>query len=357
MGSTFADRLIRYAAGIEAHLTAIAGEMTGHAARVHPAGLELAELVSGLTRAPGKRIRPVLAQVAYEGLGGGDGAVAMRAFCALELLQSYFLIHDDIMDRSDTRRGRPTVHREYSERYRGRARDVDHFGQAMGILAGDAAGQQAILLLAQSGCSAEHTIRALARFGQITLEVCYGQALDMILCERPLGAVSEAEVLRVAECKTARYSVELPLHLGAILAGADGPALEHLTAYATPAGIAFQLQDDLLGTFGDEARTGKSADSDLLEGKRTLLVLETWRRANSKQRGLLERVLGNASATPEDLGAARDAIEATGARAAVVVRMGQLVAEAKAALQGPPLNAGIRDFLSELAEYATSRER
>ena len=352
----FNESLARYAAGVEAELANIVDEMTARAAMVHPVGVELAQILLDLTRAPGKRIRPVLMWVAYEGLGGTDTPSVVRAFCALELLQSFLLIHDDIMDRSDLRRGRPTVHREYASRYQGRVRDADHFGQTMAILAGDVAGQQAVLLLNRSSCPPERINRAVTRYAETTLDVCYGQALDILLSERPLGEVREEEILQVAEYKTARYSTELPLHLGAILAGAGKQALDGLSAYAIPAGVAFQLQDDLLGTFGDQATTGKSAQSDLQEGKRTLLVLMAWQSADAAQRAALARALGNPDATAEDVRSAREVIESTGARLAAVERMNALVRQAKASLAHGSFAPDMTRFLVDLADYVTRRE-
>jgi geranylgeranyl diphosphate synthase type I len=351
----FIDSLARYAAGVEAELSNIVDDMTARAARVHPVGVELVDVLSDLIRAPGKRMRPVLMWVAYEGLGGTSTSDAVRAFCALELLQSFLLIHDDVMDRSELRRGRPTVHREYATRYQGRVRDVDHFSQTMAILAGDVAGQQAMLLLSQSPCPPERINQAMTCYAEAVLDVCYGQALDILLSERPLEEVLEEEVLRVAEYKTARYSTELPLHLGAILAEADEQALDHLSAYAIPAGVAFQLQDDLLGTFGDQATTGKSAQSDLQEGKRTLLILRAWRNADAAQRDTLARALGNPDASAEDVRSAREVIESTGARLAAEEQMNELVRQAKTSLAHASFAPGMTQFLVDLADYVTNR--
>jgi geranylgeranyl diphosphate synthase type I len=331
--------------------------MTAQAGAVHPVGAELAGIVRDFTNAPGKRIRPVLMHVAYEGFGGHDLSEVAHALCALELLHSFLLIHDDIMDRSDLRRGRPTVHREYSARYQGRVRDNAHFGQTMGILAGDVAGQQAILALSQSHSSPERTSRAVVHYAEMTMDVCYGQALDTVISERPLEDITEEEVLLVAEYKTARYTTELPLHLGAILAGAGEDDLKRLTAYAVPVGIAFQLRDDLLGVFGEQARLGKSTDSDLLEGKRTLLILRAWERADIAQQAIFRHVLGNPSATPAELNSARDVIDATGAKAATIQQMEELVDEAKESLTRTSFTPDVVRFLTDLADYVADRER
>ena len=353
----FQERLAHHAANVEAELAVVLEEMTAQAGAVHPVGAELAEIVRDFTSAPGKRVRPVLMRIAYEGFGGSDVAGIARALCALELLHSFFLIHDDIVDRSDLRRGRPTVHREYSTRYQDQVRDNGHFGRTMAILAGDVAGQQAVLALGQSRCSPERTARAVVHCAEMTLDVCYGQALDIVISERPLENITEQEILRVAEYKTARYTTELPLHLGAILAGAGEDDLACLSAYAVPVGIAFQLRDDLLGVFGDEARIGKSIDSDLLEGKRTLLILRAWERADVAQQAILRHVLGNPSATPADLNSAREVIDSSGAKAATIQQMEELVGEAKESLMRASFAPDMIRFLADLADYVANRER
>ncbi|MEA3345744.1 MAG: polyprenyl synthetase family protein [Chloroflexota bacterium] len=353
----FHETLARYTADVNGALARVFEELTPQAARVHPSALEVAEAVRDFTLGPGKRLRPVLMRVAYEGFGGTHIEAIIRASCAVELMQSFLLIHDDIMDRSELRRGQPTVHREYAARYRGQVRDADHFGQAMGVLAGSLAGQQATLILSQSLFPPDRIAQALTRYAEVALDVCYGQALDMALPERPMEEITETDVLHVAEYKTARYTTEGPLHLGAILAGAEDEILEKVSAYAIPLGIAFQMRDDLLGMFGGEDAIGKSADSDLLEGKRTLLVLRAWERADADQRTVLKRALGNPKATAAELGAARKVIESTGAHSATVQEMRKLVDQAKGALADVPFTPEMTQFLSQLADYVANRGR
>jgi geranylgeranyl diphosphate synthase type I len=353
----FREQLAQRAKDIESELAAILEEMIAHAATVHPIGSELAQVVSDFTQAPAKRLRPVLTELAYQGFGGNDTGCLRSAFCALELVQSFLLIHDDIMDRSDLRRGRPTVHRAYAARYSDRVRDPEHFGNSMAILAGDVIGYQAMILLADSHCPPKNVVRAVTCYAQVCTDVCYGQALDIILSETSLDQITSEEVLQVAKYKTARYTTEGPLHLGAILAGAREDDLASLSGYAAPVGIAFQIQDDLLGVFGDEAKLGKSVDSDLLEGKRTLLTLHAWQHADADQRALLLRTLGNAEATPEDLAATRDLIDSTGARASAEQRMNALVDRSKEVLVQARLDPDMTSFLLGLADYIANRER
>jgi len=354
---SFHETLARYAADVDTALACVFEELTPQAARVHPSALEMAEAVRDFTCGPGKRLRPVLMRVAYEGLGGIHPEAILQASCAVELMQSFLLIHDDIMDRSELRRGRPTLHCWYQARYSKQVREAEHFGSAMAILAGDLANQWAMLLLTQSPFPPDRIARALACYNQIALDVCYGQVLDMLLPHHPLNEVREEEMWKVMEYKTARYTTEGPLHLGAILAGAEGEVLEQLSTYGVPLGVAFQLQDDILSVFGGEAQMGKSVASDLIDGKRTLLLVEAWKRGEKGEREILTRVLGNPAATSEEIEAARRVLEATGARARTVQLAQELVVQAKNSLAGVPLAASARQFLAELADYVVGRER
>jgi len=299
----------------------------------------------------------VLMGVSYEELGGTNAEAITRASCAVELMQSFLLIHDDVMDRSELRRGRPTLHRWYQTRCAKQVRDAEHFGSAMAILAGDLASQWAMLVLSQASFSPDRVARALACYNRIAVDVCYGQVLDMILPQYPLNEAREEDLWKVMQYKTARYTTEGPLHLGAILAGADAGMLEQLSAYGVPLGVAFQLQDDILGVFGEEAQTGKLAASDLTDGKRTPLLVKAWKRGSERERRVLTQVLGNPAATAEAIEAARRVLEDTGAQAHSVQLARELAADAKDALTGGPLAAPARRFLAELADYVVGRER
>jgi geranylgeranyl diphosphate synthase type I len=354
---SFRGTLAQYAVDVDAALVRVFEDLTCQAAQTHPSSLEMAEAVRDFTCGPGKRLRPVLMRVAYEALGGTHTEAIVRASCAAELMQSFLLIHDDIMDHSELRRGQPTFHRWYQHRYRKRVHDAEHFGSAMGILAGDLANQLAMLLLSQAPFPPDRISRALACYNRIAVDVCYGQVLDMLLPHYPLHQVQKEDAWKVMEYKTARYTIEGPLHLGATLAGAEEAILAQLSAYGVPLGVAFQLQDDILGVFGEEAQTGKSTASDLTDGKRTLLLMEAWERGSEGERRALTRVLGNASASEEEIKAARRVLEETGARACIVQLARELATQARSTLDRVPVAAHERRFLAELADHVVRRER
>ncbi len=354
---SFQRILAQYAADVNAALIHVFDDLIQKTAHVHPGALEMTEAIRDFTCGPGKRLRPVLMRVAYQGLGGTDIEAIVRSSCAVELMQSFLLIHDDIMDRSELRRSQPTLHRWYQIRYTKRVHDAEHFGSAMAILAGDLANQLAVLLLSQAPYPPDRVARAVACYNQIAVDVCHGQVLDMLLPRYPLSAVSREDIWKVMEYKTARYTIEGPLHLGAILAGAQQRILRQFSAYGVPLGVAFQLQDDILGVFGEEIQTGKPVASDLTDGKRTLLALDAWERGSEEQRAGLARALGNPAASEEELEAARRIIEETGARARALHTAQESAAQSRSALAAIPIAARERRFLADLADYVVSRER
>jgi geranylgeranyl diphosphate synthase type I len=227
------------------------------------------------------------------------------------------------------------------------------FGTGAAILVGDLALVWSDELLGRSGLSPEALTRARGVWDTMRTEVTAGQYLDLL---RAAGGLPGPEgALTVARYKSAGYTVQRPLQLGAAIAGAGPEVTEACTAIGLPLGEAFQLRDDVLGVFGDPAVTGKSADDDLREGKQTLLVALAEERADDAGRTLLRDLLGNADAGPEDFDALRRLLETTGARARVEARIGERTTLARAAIQGAPLTDEARTALDALAVAATSR--
>ena len=212
-----------------------------------------------------------------------EATALLRAAAALEMLHASALVHDDYMDASDTRRGAPSAHRAFAELHRddGWRGNPEQYGAAGAILLGDLLLSWADEMLRGCGLPDPAVLDALRFFDVTRSEVIAGQFLDVSAQAR--GDADVEQSMRVLRYKSAKYSVERPLHVGAALAGADTDRIELLSAYGLPLGEAFQLRDDLLGVFGDPEVTGKPAGDDLSEGKRTVLV-----------------ALALAGATPED---------------------------------------------------------
>ena len=286
-------------------------------------GSEVVALVREIRRLSllgGKRLRPALVVAGFRTVSSGlDLEPALDAGVALELLHTYFLIHDDWMDGDRVRRGGPAVHVVLAERFRS-----EHKGNASAILAGDYALALACDALSRVETSAEKLRGAFAVFAEMQLGAVAGQQLDIV------GDGRNVELGYAL--KTGSYTVEGPLKLGALLAGAKKPTLAALARYARPAGIAFQLRDDLLSLFGDPRVTGKPLASDLKSGKRTLLLGLALRRAKGADLAAIRAVLGNPRASLTELRRALAAIETSRAPELVERRIAELSEQAQSAL-------------------------
>ena len=255
------------------------------------------EALNGLLAA-GKRLRPAFCYWGWRGAGGADGPQIIGAAAALELLHSSALVHDDLMDASDTRRGQPSLHRQF-EAYHARHHwqgSPGAFGMGMAILLGDLLLSWTDEMFHASGLPDEALRRGRPVLDLMRTEVFAGQYLDLLGQAAGDGTLESA--LRVVEYKTTKYTIERPLHLGAALAGAGADAppgglLAAYSAYGLPLGTAFQLRDDILGVFGDPAQTGKPAGDDVREGKHTVLLAIARARATGPQAAIIDRYLGD----------------------------------------------------------------
>ena len=302
----------------------------------------LSDLVAG-----GKRLRPAFCYWGYRGADGEDGEEVVAAAAALELFQACALIHDDVMDGSDTRRGQPAVHRRFASLHRTEAwtGDPEAFGMGAAILLGDLCLSWSDEMLGRSGLPTERLLAGHRVYAEMRTELMGGQYLDLLEQARGGGSIERA--LRVARYKSAKYTIEKPLHLGAVLAGADQAVLDGYSGYGLPLGEAFQLRDDVLGVFGDPAVTGKPAGDDLREGKRTALVAMALEAADRRQAAVVRRHLGDPHLTPDGVTALR-----TGG---VELLIEELMSDALTALQAAPVSDDARDVLARLATAVTRR--
>ncbi|MEJ3750153.1 polyprenyl synthetase family protein [Actinomycetes bacterium KLBMP 9797] len=305
--------------------------------------------------AGGKRLRPMFCYAGWTMAGGDPASKAIvQAGAGLELFHSFALIHDDIMDASDSRRGRPTVHRVLASRSpgRGEALDAARFGTSAAILVGDLCMVWSDELM-RVNVAPHRTRRARPFLTAMRTELMAGQYLD-ICADSPADPLDRA--WRVIRHKTAAYTVERPLQIGAALAGGDDRLLAFCTAYGRPLGEAFQLRDDLLGVFGDAALTGKSNLDDLRDGKRTVLILLTYQRATPAQRAVLRRLHGRATLDQAGADEIRSIIRATGADALVEQLLARREDAAIEAVRRAPISAAARQVLTDLARAATRRD-
>jgi geranylgeranyl diphosphate synthase type I len=319
--------------------------------RSNPVLAEQVDALAGLVLAPGKRLRPVFCYWGFVGAGGdpADPAV-IDAGAALELLHASALIHDDIMDGSALRRGRRTVHLQYSDRHEEGAwlGEARRFGEGMAILVGDLAFVYADVLMGRA------PREAVDVFNELRVELSMGQYLEVSGTAR--RQVDLDTVRWVAVYKSGKYSVERPLHLGAALAGRMHDLGEHFSAYGLPLGEAFQLRDDLLGVFGDEAVTGKPAGDDLREGKPTPLLAAALARADTATSALLQRV-GSPDLDEQEISAIQAALIQTGARDEIERAIDDLAGTAVQSIRRAPVPAACRDHLVGLAAFVARRDR
>ncbi|WP_245673951.1 MULTISPECIES: polyprenyl synthetase family protein [Actinoplanes] len=295
-----------------------------------------------LVMAGGKRLRPTFAYWGWRGITGPAEPVepVLPALGALELMHTFALVHDDVMDDSATRRGRPTAHRLFA------ARNGTRFGTSAAILAGDLCLVWADQLLARTPLTPHVLMEARTRYDRMRIEAVAGQYLD-VLGETDPGSWSVERALLVARHKTASYTVQWPLGFGLALAGGDPRLDEAFQIYGIAVGEAFQLRDDLLGVYGDPAVTGKPADDDLRSEKPTTLRMLARRMATDAQRDELDRGAGPSRQA--------QIITATGARDRVEEMIQERVEEGVAAIRAAPMQPDARAALLELAVAATHR--
>jgi geranylgeranyl diphosphate synthase type I len=322
--------------------------------------LLVAEMLShsrDIAIAGGKRLRPFLAYQAYCEFGGKDRRSMMRAAVGLELLHLFFLTHDDIMDNGDFRHGIATLHSAYSKRIR-KSADKEkkvHYGKSIAIAGGDMLFSLANEALLGCGLAEKQTVQMAMHLQKIVSSTITGQIQDISL-ENEYKPKEEA-VIKMYMNKTAIYTFEGPLHFGAYAAGIkDRKIFSVLTEYARSIGVAFQIQDDLIGLFSKENKTGKPAISDIKEGKRTLLVIKAFEKADGKQKKTLERFLGKRDLSMKEAVQFRDIIVNTGSRAYSEGMVTALIANAKKSVVKIKDNEGLKIFLSDIADYLERRE-
>jgi geranylgeranyl diphosphate synthase type I len=303
----------------------------------------------------GKRFRAAFCWCGYLAVAEPDDSQALLRACAsLELLHASALVHDDVMDASDVRRGRPATHRAFEalHRERGWSASPEQYGAAAAILLGDLLLSWSDELLRTSGLPAPRVLDALGYFDLTRSEVVTGQFLDVSAQARGTSDVDVA--MTVLRYKSAKYSIERPLHIGAALAGGDATTMAQLTRFGLPLGEAFQLRDDLLGVFGNPEVTGKPAGDDLSEGKRTVLVALALDALDPAGRAHLDASLGK-PLTDDEVVELRGLIDASGAHAQVEEVISALTERALTALDAADIRDEARGVLRDLAAAATQR--
>lgn len=309
----------------------------------------------------GKRIRPVMMITAFSAVDPNKKTdAAVRTSLSLELIHNASLIHDDIMDNADTRRGKQAFHKvfhDYAEINHNDANiDYDTYGQSMGILGGDYAYNLAYRAIHNDGFSPDVTLRAAQEFNIGFLKIVQGVIFESDLMGR--NDVTEEDYIEMIRGKTAAL-FEKSARLGVILAEGSVSQIVNLGNFALNVGIAFQLVDDVIGTFGDPKKTGKPVDSDIKEGKKTILVIKAFENASVEQQSTLNRILGNRDATAADVEEVKEIMRQTEALSYAQNRAEELFQLSKSFLENlePALNQPYKDYLINIAKMGVYREK
>jgi len=340
---------------VEKELNLFFNDKLAKAELIDPASKEMIELLKEYTLRGGKRLRAALVYHSYRCFSKKNLKEIIKASMAMELLQSYLLIHDDIMDNDDLRRNGPTLHISYKgiAEKDFKKTDSKHFGISMAILAGDICCSFANEIIAELDIKERYKTAALKALNHTTHKVIYGQALDLL---SELRKVDEKDIEKIHKLKTATYTIEAPLHIGALLAGAKEKHLQTLSSYAIPLGKAFQIQDDILGMFGNEEKLGKPIASDLKEGKKTLLILKAIDNADAVQKIAIINALGSKRLTDLQIKKIRKIIKDTGSLDFSKNLAKKLIQKSKQAVQNSNFKKPGKNFLLDIANYLENRE-
>lgn len=302
----------------------------------------------------GKMIRAAMTLLGWQAAGGGAEEPVVPVAAAMEMVHAGLLIHDDVMDRDDFRRGKPAFHRRYADALKTDTKEPRHTGEALAICAGDIAFFLAAESVMTAAIPEPHGAAMRRTFFRECVLVGVGQMDDVYLGAR-LAPVSVADILPVYRYKTARYTFSMPLILGAIAAGGDAKIRDGLDAIGEKIGTLFQIKDDELGLFGEEADIGKPTGSDIREGKKTILFSLLADRAQGADRERLTRTLGNPAITAADIAFVRTLAEKSGALAKVREQATAIDADARTLIAALPADGEVKRLLNELIDYNRDR--
>lgn len=297
----------------------------------------------------GKCLRGGLTILGYQITGGTSLKNILPAALAVELMHNALLIHDDYVDNDKVRRGKPTVHEIYKKGKN------EHYGASMAIIVADVAIFSANKLLAELNFSKKLVAEAISGLNHFLLNTGFGELMDIGFDFKP--KITWNDILKVRIYKTAHYTFIMPLVVGATLGGADNTMIAKLAKYGEPVGLAFQLRDDVLGVFGDPAKTGKSNDSDIKEGKKTLLYLKSLELTKGKKRDFLEGNYGSGSLNQVKVEKIRRIMKEGGAFDYSQETAGKFVEKGKKYIPSITKNSDLTQTLTNLADYVIFRDK
>ena len=324
------------------------------AGRIDPFCSRLVEIYDGYMKG-GKGIRGALAVLGYLSAGRDWSRPILEASLAVEIFHAFLLIHDDWIDRDKVRHGKPTVHRVLEKELAWTGKGAKHLAGGTAFVLGDLGCFWSYRLLSRLNLAPEIKMKALSELSEGLIKTGYGEELDVVFDFFP--GLEKKRLLEIKELKTAYYTLVNPLRLGLLLAGTDEGKLRAATDFGRSVGLAFQLHDDYLGLFGDEAVTGKSASSDLREGKKTLFLAEALARLPLAGQKQLKKVWGKRGVTEEELAATRELLVKEGIVAVCRKEEEKLVAEGKKAIDCLTEKEELREVYRSLADFVISRKK
>lgn len=296
----------------------------------------------------GKRLRAYLVWLGYQIGGGKDLSKILPISLAFEVAQDFVLIHDDIMDNSDLRRGKSTIHKIYERKF------GKHYGESLGILLGDIACITAFEIIAKSSFSNGYKVNSQKLFANILLETAYGQALDIENEYRDFGF---DRIMQFTYLKSAKYSVIGPMLMGLSVTRFPKNKLAAIEAYGTAVGMGYQLFDDMLGIFGDERTMGKSVFSDMREGKNTLIIHKAKQLAGKKDLEAINKIWGNPKSGERELRKIRDIVRRSGVLTWCEAENKRFTVVAKKEIGKLTKNHKLQQILGQVADYVVSRKK
>lgn len=348
------DYLKNYLAKAEPILDSFFKAQERKAAKISPITAEMIRIYRNFMG--GKNIRGSLTKLGYECFGGKNEKAILEASLMAEIAHALFLIHDDIMDQDNLRRGRPTIHVQYEKLHQQRYKKGEsrHYGTCLAIDLGDVGFVISNLILANSPFPSKVKEKVSLKFLQVLLETAFGQAIDVSY--ENLESVTEEDVMRVHHYKTANYTITGPLQYGALFAGAEEKEVDKIEKYGLPVGIAFQLRDDELGLFSDEKTLGKPIGGDVKEDKNTILHLKAWEWAKGKDKEFIKNAYGSKDLTKKELDRVRKITIKSGVLAYSQKMARDLVEKGKKFVPQMTSDPELQDTLYNLADYMIERE-
>jgi len=297
----------------------------------------------------GKRIRPALFIIGYEGFSKKRAPGLYQSALSVELLHDFFLIHDDIIDKSDTRRGKPSLHKVYEE-FLAKHKNIKFNGQDLAIVAADIIYALAIKAFLSIKEDFQRKEKALQRFIKAAVHTGCGEFIELLSGIKNIEEISKKDIYKIYDYKTAHYTFASPLSMGAILAGASANQINKLSEFSLYLGRAFQIRDDILGMFSDEKKTGKSALSDLQEAKKTLLIWYAYNHSDKKNKSLIKSILNKRKVTKIDLLRVRKVTKQSGALDYTQGEIHNLIRRAKTMISAIKMRTKYKNLLFRYAE-------